>query len=228
MRVEIMQTLYPENLIVTNKRPFLAESLCPKCSTKTEKIEVKIENGVFFFFSHVDCCPTCTKFYVSREQLIALHINVQKRFPKSPRPFITPSNAHLEYSGDDILVIPLDLLNKDLYTRWKLPPQASEFYIPSKEEYQWVIMQYQPKNPYSGKANRESVLSREGYRYSLPREKRREIIDKCIEKVGKEKVNKTLNFLITTRINQENGKIRHKEKIAAWEDDLDYIFHRKG
>ena len=223
-----MQTLYPKTLVVTNKHSFVAESLCPKCNTKTEKKEVKIENGVFFFFSNADYCPICAKFYVSREQLIAFHTIAQQRFQKSPRPFIEPSNAQLEYSGDDILVIPLDLLNKDRYTRWKLPPQTSEFYIPSDEEYQWVIMQYQPQNPYHGKAKSESVLSREGYHFSLPRKKRREIIDKCIEKVGKQKVNKTLHFLVTMRTNQEDGETRHKEEIAIWSEDLDYIFDRYG
>ena len=221
-----MQTLYSKTLIVTNKRSFLEEALCPKCSKKTEQKEVKIENDVFFFFSNIDYCPDCAKYYVSREQLLALNISAQQKFPKSPCPFISPSNARLEYLGDDVFILPLDLLNKDRYTRWKCPPQVSEFYIPSKEEYQRVIMQYQPENPYHGKANSESVLRREGYRYYLPREARREIIDRCIEKVGKQKVNKTLQYLITTRRNQEDGETRHKEKITIWSEDLEYVFRK--
>ena len=219
-----MLTLYPKNLYVTNKNQFVVDCCCPKCGTRTVKEEVKVENDVSFVFTEMDYCSKCARFYVSREQLCVQNEQIQQKFPKAPRPFVVPVNALLVFDGDDVLVVPHALIDKNRYNRWNLPLRRDDYYVPSLKEYQWIIQFFQPQNPYKGKAKKESVLRIEGYSHSLPYEVRRKIIDKCISEYGKEKVLKTLHFLVTTRVNQKDGKTRFKEHIGPWSDDIEYIW----
>lgn len=219
--------VYHDEIIVSNKSIFKDEHKCPHCRQATQKECVRISQRGKNISANIRHCNVCNNDYITLDQYHNLEEKAKEKLKyfHYDKPFIRPLNLEMEesYFGKGRFVfIPKSAKDLDKYNYNHLPPHEDEFFCMSDEEYLWIMMYYQPEE-YLYELKKKSFLMEKGYSTSVTKDRRRRILEKCVEEYGKGKVIGQLKKNIVLRVNQKNGEAKYMNALNVWRSDIWYI-----
>lgn len=221
--IESLREVPHYTLTLTNKPCFVKEHICPRCKQDTRKEHVKIVQYRKSLLAHVRHCERCDADFITPKQFCSIDEKAsQKIYGDISYPFVRPKNIECEYQEGRYLFIPYSAIDSDRFSQYHLPPRNDEYYDMTDEEYLWVKTFYQPEE-FTVPLRQKSFLGEAGYSTSESEIRRHNILARCVNEYGKNKVINQLKTNMNLRMKQKDGNIRYSKAINVWRGDIWYI-----
>lgn len=210
------------DITMTNNSLYIKNHSCPKCQTPTKKETIKIMDlkGGKYAIAKVRHCSQCNLDFITPSQFHGIHWKIKKLFCSYYTRF---RNIECKsQSNGKYLFIPIWALDIDKYDHHHLPPKSDTFYDMTDEEYLWVKLFYQPEE-FQAQLRPKSFLGEAGYSTSETEIRRHNILEKCANEYGKDRVIYQLKSNMNMRLRQKDGNIRYAHALNIWRGDIWYV-----
>lgn len=210
-------------IILTNKPCFINEHRCPICFEKTKKEHVRISQHWKHLFANVFHCDRCDSDYITPVQFDHLCDKASEKIRGNYLyPFVSPLGMEIEFVDEKHLFIPEWATDFGKYDHHHLPPKGDDFYDMTDEEYAWVKEYFQPEE-FNVPLRKKSFLGEEGYSTNESEIRRHIILQRCVEKYGKNRVINQLKSNMNLRLKQKDGELKYEQALNIWRSDIWYV-----
>lgn len=154
----------------------------------------------YYSYKSKHCC-SCRRAYISKEDAISILRNINIEYRQGLK--LKLENVNI-LRGKHALDYIFESIPSDVY-------YYEAYHSTSNLEDKTMEL------------NLKSFLGEMGYTVNMLTSERRNILKSATIKYGKERIIKHLEFLIRTRVAQENGENKYAAAIRTWHDDINYV-----